>query len=86
MQGDEFKGHQFVKINRAWVFDKTTFICYKVTIKNSEIASYTKAFSVGRDKDGDFRFDRIIEHIPVRVMRKVVSIITEYRKEALLGN
>lgn len=82
-----FQGHEFVKINKFWVFDKTTFIGYKVTIKNGEISSYTEAFSVSRDKDtGDYEFTRLMEGIPLKVMRDTLSIIKAYRKEAFLGN
>ena len=85
MGSEAFKGHEFITINKFWVFDKTTFIGYKITIKNGEISSYTEAFKVVGTEDGkDYRVIHIIDHVPIGVMRKAVSLIRSYRKEAFL--
>ena len=85
MNSEAFKGHEFIKINKFWVFDKTTYIGYKVTIKDGEISSYTEAFKVvGTEDLKDYTVVHIIDPIPIGVMRKVVNLIRKYRREAFL--
>lgn len=80
----DFKGHKLIKIDDVWVFDLTTFIGYKVKLKDNKVKDYTKAFIAIRDEvTGTYSFDKIIR-VPIKTLRKTVDIIQKYRKEAFL--
>ena len=85
----QFKGHQMYRIDDHWVFDMTTFIGYKVEtagINNDTVTSYSKAFVVSRSDDTSaYTFDKMVK-VPIKILRKTVNIINNYRKEALLDN
>lgn len=82
-----FEGHALYKLGKEWIFDLTTFIGYNVTLDDSDnILGYKKAFIVTfNNETKSYSFDKYTT-IPTRVLRKVVSIIQKYRKEALLEN
>lgn len=80
----EFEGHQLHTIDKCWVFDLTTFIGYYIRFEENQVNSYQKAFMVKRDAvTGSYVFEKTMK-VPVKVMRKTVNIVQNYRKEALL--
>ena len=81
-----FEGHELYKIEKDWLFDLTTFMGYHVDISENNVTGYQKAFIAIRDPDtGTYSFDKKMK-VPIKVLRKAVSVIQRYRKEALLEN
>lgn len=85
-----FQGHEVYKINRNWIFDLTTYTCYKVKLKNDTVSNCDKAFRlvVCKDKETNkykkIEYIKYIESIPVRVIRKAKEIVRKYLEEALI--
>jgi hypothetical protein len=81
-----FEGHDIYKINRNWIFDLTTFRGYKIRTKKEKIIECTEAFRLKNiGKPGELEFTRVIESVPLGVLRKSEDIVREYYKEALVN-
>lgn len=82
-----FDGHDLYIINNNWSFDLTTFTGYR-TWKNrkGQITAIKEAFKIiDRDRDGKFNYNRLIEPIPMGILRKSEDIINNYYSKALVN-
>lgn len=77
-----FKGHQFYRIGKEWVFDLTDFKGYKVEMNGDQVVRYYTAFIV-KDDEGRYSFMSTI-YTPIDVMKRVENIVETYKKEALM--
>lgn len=81
----EFSGHDLYKINKNWLFDLTTFVCYKVWNKGGKIIKAVKCFKViDKNRDANFEYVKYTDDVPMAIYRKSSIIIKDYYKEALI--
>ena len=80
-----FEGHDLYTINNNWVFDMTTFTCYRTyRDKKGNLTKVIKAIDVEINKDDETRFIRYVDRVPLGVMRKITKLIDSYMRDTFI--